>query len=164
MSAGAVARSAVMPFGASSDQCRVRRRNRDLRDHSTHVDGPGVELSMSILAGVPVVRCRGRLGRESVRACSQILARAVAARPRCILIDLTPAEPDGDTPAVLALAHRFAGRHGVRLALVGMPASALAALRPLTPACEVYPTLASALAAALAESHRPLPRPSSRPS
>lgn len=115
---------------------------------------------MIVHAGVPVVTCEGRLGDSSIPGCLRVLSHAVSLRPRTVVIDLARAAVDQKSASVLRLMQHFTARHGIKLALAAVPPRALNALRrvEVTTLCEVHATLPLAIGAAVAQSHRSLPR------
>jgi hypothetical protein len=113
-------------------------------------------ISMSVVAGVPVVALEGHLAPDCLRDCSATIATAVRLRPRWIVADLSRAVVDEDSVPVLGLMRRFAARHGVKLALAAVPPRGLDVLRlaEVGPLYDVHATVPLAMAAATARAPR----------
>jgi hypothetical protein len=134
-----------------------RRRARAAGPSRNDPDG---RISMTVHAGVPVVACEGRLGTDAARACSLVLTAAVKLRPRSIVVDLSRATVDEGSVPVLGLMRHIAARHGIALSLAGVPPRGIDVLQRAEVAAlyDLHATLALAVGAAIAQSHRSLPR------
>jgi hypothetical protein len=115
---------------------------------------------MTVHAGVPVVTYEGRLGTDAVRACSLVFAAAVKLRPRTIVVDLSRATVDDGSVPVLGLMRHIATRHGISLSLAAVSPRGIDVLHraEVAPLYDLHATLALAVGAAIAQSHRSLPR------
>jgi hypothetical protein len=141
---------------------RPRRHGQGSKRSRDAASNPPTEfrISLSVVAGVPLVVCEGHLGPDCVRDCSTTFAGAVRLRPRWIIADLSRAIVDEESVLVLGLMRRFAGRHGIKLALAAVPPRGLDVLRTAEVATlyDVHATVSLALATATAQAHRSFPR------
>jgi hypothetical protein len=155
--AGQLPRGKVVPL----DDRRARRRQNPDRAPTVGASPSNqTGITVTVHAGVPVVSCDGHLGADTVQDCAREFAQVVRLRPRTVVIDLSRANVDAESVPVLGLVRHFTTRHGIRLALAAVPPRGLDVLRQFEVAqlYEVFPTLPLAVGAAVAQSHRSLPR------